>query len=899
MAFPQSPLPLHVRIAPGAQVTGDPSDWQWVEVTGDVRVDPGVTIEAGRSDEAQRVNPGKATLVFDNRSGNYATRNPLGAWYGQIGLNTPIRVSTTMLLDTFSRTAGPGWGSTDLGQVWATSTPSAWSVSGGQGSHQWTSAGAVRIAAVSAATAADVDVAVTFSVPAVLTGASLVAAIAVRVTDSNTHYSMSCEFDTGGAITTKIRRHQAGVGVTTLAALAGVPGLTYAAGTQVRVRAQADGAALRVKIWLASGSEPPAWTLTTSDTVLQGPGSVGLYLWLVSGATPAFPFALSVDNMEAEAVEFAGYVPEWTPRWDQSGRDARTPIAAAGILRRLLQGKSPLKSALTRQYGRYAPVGHWPGEDASGTTVMAATTPRARPATARAATFGEASTLPGAASTIKISTSTVLAGRVPTHASTGTWMAVWFADLLAPPAALTPIMTITSTGTSRTLIVELDAVGPAVRGEAADGTQTFYNGIAWPAGIAPPGWTAYVLLVRQSGANVTYELHLYKIGDDITFNSGTQTIAGTAGAPATWRTEGSLGYNDGKFSQLAFFNYEAPVISLDFMKAANGYRGELAADRITRLCAEENVPVLVEPGHSEPLGPQKVATFLELLYAAEDADLGILYERSFGLAYRPRGARYNRGIDAALDRLAGHLSEPPEPADDDQAAKNQWTVDRDGGSSAVASDPDSIAVSGLLDDSATVNVATDTVLPDHASWRLHLSTPQSYRWPRLDIDLAARPALMPLWRRLPLFGRFTLANPPVQAQGAVIDQILEGYTATLSAYEWKIAATCSPASGWDVGVYSAAARYDSRTTTLASGAAAGVTTLALSTAVLADVWSTTAAGYDLLIAGERVTVTAMTAPAGNSPWTQSATVVRGVGGLTKALPAGSPVHLATPARYAL
>ncbi|HEY9415615.1 MAG TPA: hypothetical protein VIQ30_12705, partial [Pseudonocardia sp.] len=66
-----------------------------------------------------------------------------------------------------------------------------------------------------------------------------------------------------------------------------------------------------------------------------------------------------------------------------------------------------------------------------------------------------------------------------------------------------------------------------------------------------------------------------------------------------------------------------------------------------------------------------------------------------------------------------------------------------------------------------------------------------------------------------------------------------------------------------------------------------------------DAWSTTAEPYDWLVGGERMTVTNMTAPAGSGPWTQTATVVRAVNGVSKAQTAGTSVYLADTKRWGL
>lgn len=65
-----------------------------------------------------------------------------------------------------------------------------------------------------------------------------------------------------------------------------------------------------------------------------------------------------------------------------------------------------------------------------------------------------------------------------------------------------------------------------------------------------------------------------------------------------------------------------------------------------------------------------------------------------------------------------------------------------------------------------------------------------------------------------------------------------------------------------------------------------------------EAWSTTAEPYDLLIAGERVTVTSMGARTGTpGDWEQQATVTRSVNGVVKAQVVGASVKAAGAKRW--
>jgi hypothetical protein len=907
MAFPQSVLPVRVRIAPGASPAGDPALWQWVDITQYVRVASGITVTAGQADEGAKVDPGKCQLTVDNRDGRFVPRNVLGPWYGQLAKGTPLRFGTIAVSDTFTRVRASGFGPTDTGQTWAHTGTSLWSVNGTVGQYSVTAAGVADLAVAIGADLIDFDAQHTVSVPAVMTGASHVSALIFRYQDTGNYLWASAEFNTGGTVTAKIRATTFGI-TTDLATTGNIAGLTYTANQKLRLRVQADGVTVRVKVWQDGGTEPVPWNLTlTTGWLVAGP--VGFYEWSVSGNTNTKPYAVSVDDLEVEKVEFTGAVYEWPPRWDKSRKDVTVPITASGPLRRLQQGKSPLRSAITRMMLRQSPVALFPFEDDNDSTVAASALPGGTPATVRAVEFAQNTpVLYGAQQTTGVTASTVVTWKVGNFTSAGTWAVVWFAQLLAPPAATTKIMSVNTTGTVRRWDVLLDSVGYYLQGYDSNGTQIYTSSALYSSLAIPPAWIAFDLLVKQSGGTVDAKLLMYGVDPN---NLGTAvffgtTVSGSVGVPTGGRFEGSLGFNGGRAGALAVFAAEPQFVGGEFAIAANGYIGELAADRVQRLCDEQGVSVYVEDGDSEPLGPQRTDTFLNLLYAAEAADHGILYERGTGLAYRPRGARFNRPVEFALDFSVGDVAEPPEPTDDDQQLKNQWTVSRDNGSFAVAADAASIDQSDLLDDSVTINVATDAVLPYHAGWQLATTTVDELRWPSIKLNLARNTGQIRLWRKTQPFPRLTIANEPSQITGNAVDITVLGYSQTFMPFGWDIDLNCAPSTPWgDIGVYDATAeRYAAEDSTLSAGVSAGATTLVVTFPRPSGLWSTDATDqpYDLVISGEqiRVPVGGMGAVTGSGPYTQTITgATRAINGISKALLAGADVQVANPGRYAL
>lgn len=110
MTFPQTPIDVTVEMLLGVT---------WTDITGDVLVRDGIDISRGGGGEGGTAGPSQCTLTLNNRAGKYSPRNPLGPYYGMLGLNTQLRVT----VDSSSRF----WGEiSELPPRWDMSTRDAY-----------------------------------------------------------------------------------------------------------------------------------------------------------------------------------------------------------------------------------------------------------------------------------------------------------------------------------------------------------------------------------------------------------------------------------------------------------------------------------------------------------------------------------------------------------------------------------------------------------------------------------------------------------------------------------------------------------------------------------------------------------------------------------------------------
>lgn len=894
------PLPVSVHIAPGANPS-DASTFQYTEITTDVLEGSALQIKAGRQDETSDVGTGSHQITLNNSSGNYSRRNPLGTWYGQLRSGTPIQTRIKLIDDLFARTVASGLGTEPVsGQLWTTNT--AYSVNGTNGLCAVASSGLVAACVLNSVVSDDVDIFKVTSIGTAPTGGAWVDATLIRFQDATNFIRVHTEYTTTGVIAVKVNRTDNG-NLTDLLPATNTA-VAFSAGTKIATRVQAIGPTIRIKVWLAAGAEPAAWnaSVDTTFTTVRG-NRVGLYQWRL--ATNVGTITSSIYEFRVDAIRATSPVPEWSPRWDQTSRNATTPVVGAGILRRLGQGASTVRSPMYLNILSYSRlVGYWPIEDGAESTALTNKVTGGRPGQLADMVLGgdgpdgstSAATFSDAASTSQLS------GAFKPASTTAGWQISWACKLSTSPSTLTQMITWwTTTGDRWSVNFNTGVYNIHVIDK--DGTTVLFDSNISNVGSGDPTqWIEFRLKATASGGTVSVEFAWYAQGAGTIWGT-TGSYSGSVGALRNWSATGNTSMQGGSMCHV--FGVTTGLDDLQSyaaLRSFDGYAGELAGDRVLRLAAQEDVPVILmgDSTQTAPMGPQSPSTFLDLVRECEDAEQGVVIERGAGLGFITYLFRTNSPVAMALDFNAGHIADPPEPTDDDLHLVNQVNLTRKGGSEVTAQDASSIALSGIYSTDLTVNLQTDDQLFDQAGWRLHMGTIDELRWPVITLQLHRNPSLIPAWCGLRIGSRITIANPPSAVAGAQLDLIVEGYTETITNVTWDVELNCSPASAWNVGVWGTT-RYDSLTTTLVGTQTSGSTSWAITTVLPDEVWSTTAVPYDWLVGGERVTVTAVTAAAGTGPFTQTATVTRNVnslpGGKTHA--AGEQVQLADSRVYAL
>lgn len=917
MAFPQDVLDLTVELD---------LDGSWTDITSKVQRRSDLIITRGRSDEGANVDRSRATMSLNNQDGRFSPRKPDGLYYGLIGRNTPLRVSKDPAPSAYLLLPASGGvvstpdsanlsitGDLDIrADVTIPYLPpsgtalvfaSKWEVSGSQGSWYfylnstgtisfvWTTNGTGGARVFTTSTVAAFSEAGRLAVRATLdvnNGAGGNTVTFYTATDIDSSW-----VQLGAAVVT--------AGVTSIFDSTAVVRLftsqlltdgVFGARLHAFQLYQNIAGTLRADVDLNDETA----TSSSGGTFTDGQGLV----WTMSGDV----------SIVTPRTRFVGEVASWPQKWDPTGRDIYTEIEANGILRRLTQGASPLRSTLYRGILALGDTvrAYWPGEDDPGATSIASAV-GGPPMLIKYSPSSSTSDAFDCSAPLRLLTGSEWAGIVPSYTGTGS-IQLWF--LLQVPAeggsasAGQGICALYTTGTITQWNLTYEGGGGDLKlvGLNSSGT-TVYDSGTFDFNI--DGQLVRVSLdLDQNGGNVDIALTTLEV-DGITSGGFTDSVAGTV--TAATRVIMNRGGDIGDIV-VGHISVKDTISDFEALQAElDAYKGETAGRRIERLCEEEGISfrALGDLDATSPMGVQTPQTLVDLLREAQDADGGILLEPRdlFGFGYRTRDSLLRQASLLELDYDADHLS-GIEPVDDDQATRNDITLSRVGGSSVRAvkttgplstqPPPDGVGTYDTADD---VNVEGDSQLADLAGWQLHLGTVDEARYPVVDLDLARSPfvassALALAAQGIDIGDRATIEDPPTFVTFDDISLMVQGLTETMSNKTHRISINCTPESPWGQAAdYDASdARYTSDGSTLNEDLTTSETGVDIATSS-GPLWSHTDGDFDIMIGGERMTVTAISGA--TSP--QTFTVTRSVNGVVKAHSTGATMELAEPSVY--
>lgn len=920
-----------------------------------------ITITRGKGAGEGNAAPSGANVTLNNTGGIFSPRNPNSPLFGKLGRNTPMRIGVGrsaygLVLDgTTSSSGGSRTQTTDKAQLdivgdldirvdYELRAPSSWAVGNfdlaskfgpdADASRSWTLmmfGDKVRLQWFSLGTVASLKTAVaTAALPYPATGR-----VAIRATldVNNGAAGNTVTFYTAPDIS----------GPWTVLGAPVVQAGTTAVFASNGPLCVGSGLVQSLYTW----SEPP-WSTCyafelrdgingtlvagpdfTDQVIDNGPFGNGTFIdgigndWSLHGQPGHVARIWWGEVWNRSVTEIA----ELPPRWDPSHSDKYVPVVGNGVLRRYGQGKSPVSTGL-RDFVLARPqalTSYYPLSGAEGTlySLNLGATYRYSTRFYGQAVVGQNPVFTYGkemgASWLGTGMELNATGNAYMRGDCGTPDPNAAFDFLFQSASL-GVLTVqlqdytNGTGTMWNLVLDTST---------NDGTlQVTFDDPA----VGPIGFLTVGPFTELQDTNLHHcRFQLSTVGADTQFAvyiDGTLRSSGTM-AGYTWKGTALFRLFYTRYVNQTVVNIahlvlwaEASAANIpaiaDVVEAAFGYSGEKAGDRITRVCADGNIPleVIGDLADTTPMGPQFSETRLAQIRDAEATDFGILTEQrdANGLLYRTRASMYAQDPAVTIDYSARVVAPPFEPTDDDEQTRNDVTATRrDGGSFQLTQTTGRMSISdppvgiGQYEDEITVNVETDAQLAGAASWWLRLGTLDAARFPAVTFNLAASeiqadPALLEALLALEVGDRMLIENITDADIPDTLDLIVQGSTETIENTLWTITFNCAPGEPYQVAKFSNGQRYDADGSVLTANIGTGTLAFQVSKTGT-SLWTITPAAFpfDINIGGERMTVSGITGAASPQNVAISA---RAVNGVVKEHLAGAAVRLWDTPRYA-
>jgi len=381
------------------------------------------------------------------------------------------------------------------------------------------------------------------------------------------------------------------------------------------------------------------------------------------------------------------------------------------------------------------------------------------------------------------------------------------------------------------------------------------------------------------------------------------------------------------FSHVAVFPSDLGIGGrTSIYNAMFGWQQETALVRLRRLCAEQGIEFgyndSVDVAFTPGMGPQRPQTLIQLLQECTNTDTGELVESrgSFGFHYHTHASLDNRATMATVSLSGNQVAPPFLPADDDQNTRNSVTVSAPDGSSyryqkttgALSTQAPSQGGQGAgeYDSSWSANAFFYYVIRNIAAWLVGLGTANKPRYPALRTNRANPEVVATGWSgafgqllRVDIMDKVVVTGMTPSGLYDDAELTVIGQTEFLHTQRHELAFICVPEEPRHVGVVANGAspqstdsRLDTGGSQLALGYTSGTTSLSVQTSAGTQLWTTTAGDFpfDIIVGGERMTVTNITGS--SSP--QTFTVTRSVNGVVKAQGALTDVRLFHPSYVA-
>jgi hypothetical protein len=317
--------------------------------------------------------------------------------------------------------------------------------------------------------------------------------------------------------------------------------------------------------------------------------------------------------------------------------------------------------------------------------------------------------------------------------------------------------------------------------------------------------------------------------------------------------------------------------------ASKGAPGEATNTRFERMCDDQGINNTASSTGAVQMGRQYVEKFETHLREIVDSSghSAIVESRTANELLLLGAGTYRGAID--YTEIVPDL----EPAEDDKDTANIVLLNNSHSGQVTLTKPTgdlSIAEAGPFEAKLETNNSTFSHAVALAGKRLAFGTWPGPRFTEITVSAATTPAAYALYRSIDVGDFFGLTGMAPNGYHDTLIFKVTSIAESISQVDHRFTFTVRPGELdyrlWTIGTN----RADIADSTVAVGGTGTTIDVNVPTAK----WSTTAAPFDVLISGERMTVTAVT---NLTSTTQRLTVTRSVNGVVKSTPVNATVHL--------
>lgn len=537
---------------------------------------------------------------------------------------------------------------------------------------------------------------------------------------------------------------------------------------------------------------------------------------------------------------------------------------------------------------------YWSGEDGSDSVYMSSNFPGGVPAVVSGVSFAAADGPAGSNKLLTIGSGGLIDGVFSPNISTAGWQIQWATNLTGADATERQAFAwrtsngywwVWSTSTTSYRLTVIDAFGTSL-----------YSAATTTGGADPGEDLVFRMKCTRSGSTWTVEPGWYTEGSPVLIGT-SGTFSGTAGRPTRWKTGANTVMVGAYLGHVLACSGGTENLQTGAMvEAINGHAMETTSDRFDRVLTGRGIPIeiLGDTARATRMGAQRPGTAKQQMQEIQRTEQGLIFESPDGRGLRLalRNYLYEQANDPALDltypgdvgpgfaELATTLELYNYVIAQDRSGLSATAVETTG-RYGTAAPPDG---SGLVDKTVDVNLSDPENVEQVANSYLRYFQ-QVQRFATITVDLDANPGLRTAAEAVDV-GMF------IRLSGKTPDPVLLLVVRVGGHDQLKrhvITFDTVPGDLFSTGTWDGNRKWSLRSCTLTSSRTTTQTSWPV-TMTEDEEWGTNTP-YDVEAAGERVTVTAVSARSGSGPWTQTLTVTRSANGIVKTQAAGAAVKI--------